>query len=51
VKRIDGVMLDPCRRVDNDRGYLQEIWREDREGSTPVRQLYTTCTREGVVKA
>jgi dTDP-4-dehydrorhamnose 3,5-epimerase-like enzyme len=51
MKPIEGVIVDACRRVDNDRGYLQEIWRDDRDGASPVRQIYSTCTREGVVKA
>lgn len=51
MKPIDGVSFDLCRRIDNDRGYLQEIWRDDRAGASPVRQVYTTCTHEGVVKA
>ncbi len=51
MKPIEGVIVDSCRRIDNERGYLQEIWREDRDGASPVRQIYTTCTREGVVKA
>ena len=51
MKPIEGVIVDACRRIDNDRGYLQEIWRDDRDGASPVRQIYTTCTREGVVKA
>jgi dTDP-4-dehydrorhamnose 3,5-epimerase len=51
VKPIEGVIVDSCRRFDNDRGYLQEIWRDDEDGASHVRQIYTTCTREGVVKA
>ena len=48
---IEGVIIDSCCRIENERGYLQEIWRADSVGAHSVRQIYTTCTREGVVKA
>lgn len=48
---LDGVIVAKLRRVTNDKGGLQEIWREDDPFTLTARQAYTTTTLPGVIKA
>lgn len=48
---IDGVTVATLRRQVNEAGALQEIWRNDDPFSAVARQVYTTLTNPGVIKA
>jgi len=51
VQLIDGVLVKPCKRVVNEKGFLQEVLRAD-EGTLPeLGQTYFTQTRTGIIKA
>ena len=48
---LSGTQIIPCRRVVNDRGFLQEVCRSDEEGFFQIGQAYLTQTKQGVIKA
>lgn len=48
---IEGVMVQPCKRVNNERGFLQEIIGDKDAIFTEFGQTYITLTHKGVVKA
>lgn len=48
---LSGAQIIPCRRVVNDRGFLQEICRSDEDGFFQIGQAYLTQTKQGVIKA
>jgi dTDP-4-dehydrorhamnose 3,5-epimerase len=51
VQLIEGVLVKPCKKLVNERGFLQEVLRAD-EGVLPeLGQTYFTQTRIGIVKA
>ena len=51
MQLIEGVLVKPCKKVVNDKGFLQEVLRAD-EGTLPeLGQTYFTQTRCGIVKA
>ena len=48
---IEGVMVQPCKRVNNERGFLQEIIGDKDAIFTEFGQTYITLTHKDIVKA
>lgn len=48
---LENLVLMPCRKLPNARGYLQEILRGDQAPGFAPGQVYVTCTHQGIVKA
>lgn len=48
---IHDVVLINCKKVINERGFLQEITREDQDSFFSIGQTYITKTINGVIKA
>lgn len=51
MSEIDGLVVEPLKRVENDRGHLMEVCSSAVAGSPVFAQVYVTFTRNGVVKA
>jgi dTDP-4-dehydrorhamnose 3,5-epimerase len=48
---LSDVQLIPCKKIVNDRGFLQEICRQDEPSFFPIGQSYLTQTKMGIIKA
>ena len=51
MNTIHGVVLQHCKKVWNERGFLQEIIRNDDKMYVSIGQTYITQTKKGVTKA
>ena len=49
--KLKDVQLIPCKKIVNERGFLQEICREDEPGFFHIGQTYLTQTKTGIIKA
>ena len=51
MNTIHGVVVQHCKKVWNERGFLQEIIRNDDKMYVSIGQTYITQTKNGVTKA